>query len=351
MKKIRIAQIGTEHDHATPMMQTFLSLSDIFEVVGYAFTEEELNGIHQNMYSGGKGAYKDVKLYTIQELLDMDDLDAVAIEAEDMYLVKYATMFAKKGVHVHMDKPGSQSVEDFEEMLSYMKKSGKIFSIGYMYRHNPAVKNLLERIEKGEFGEIYSVEAHMSRNDQVWKRKWLGDYKGGMNFFLGSHLVDLIVQIQGIPEYVLPLNCSTHLDDVHNEDYGMAVLKYKNGVSFEKSCASERGGFSRRQLVICGSKGTAEIRPLEGPAEGMHMCSNNIIEAIAPDNDLCAWTVPYKSGGEFKFHRYANMAIDFANRINANDQGKYTLEYEARVHRIILCASGIECDYKCEINL
>ncbi len=349
MKKIRIAQIGTEHDHAKPMIDTFASLSDMFELVGYCHTEEELAGINQHMYT--EEGYKNYKKFTLEEILAMDDLDAVAIEAEDMYLVKYADMFAKKGVHVHMDKPGSQSVEDFEKMLSNMKKSGKIFSIGYMYRHNPAIKNLLERIEKGVFGEIYSVEAHMSRNDEVWKRKWLGDYKGGMNFFLGSHLVDLIVQIQGIPESVIPLNCSTHLNGVESEDYGMAILQYKNGVSFEKSCASERGGFDRRQLVICGSKGTAEIRPLEGFAEGKYMCSNNIIEAIAKDDNLCAWTVPYTSGEKYTFHRYANMVIDFANRINANDQGKYTLEYEARVHRVILSASGIDCDYKGEIKL
>ena len=348
MKKIRRAQIGTEHDHAKPMIDTFAQLSDLFELVGYAHTEEELAGINQGMYK--EENYAQYKKYTLDEILAMDDLDAVAIEAEDRFLVKYALMFAKKGVHVHMDKPGSQSTEDFEEMLSEMKKHGKIFSIGYMYRHNPAVKNLFERIEKGEFGEIYSVEAHMSRNDYPKKRKWLGDYKGGMNFFLGSHLVDLIVNIQGIPEEVIPLNCSTHLDGIESEDFGMAVLKYKNGVSFEKTTASERGGFARRQLVVCGSKGTAEIKPLE-QGSGGYMNVNHIDEAIANENDLCAWTVPYKNGGNFNFHRYADMVVNFASCVNANDQGKYTLEYEARVHRIILCASGIPCDYKGEIKL
>ena len=348
MKKIRIAQIGTEHDHAKQVIDTLSQLFDVFELVGYCHTQEELDGINQGMYTDEK--YKDYKKFTLSQILAMDDLDAVAIEAEDAYLVKYANMFAQKGVHVHMDKPGSQSAQDVEEMLSNMKKSGKIFSIGYMYRHNPAIKRILEKVENGELGEIFCVEAQMSRNDGISKRKWLGSYKGGMNFFLGCHLIDLIVQIQGIPEKVIPLSCSTNLDGVDSQDYGMALLVYKNGISFEKTCASERGGFARRQLVVCGSKGTIEIKPLEESVDAYRKKSV-LSEAIVTSGDYYEWSTPIKRSQDLYFHRYAEMLMDFADRIKSNEQGKYTLEYEALIHRIILCACSIPCDYKAEIKL
>ena len=62
---------------------------------------------------------------------------------------------------------------------------------------------------------------------------------------------------------VIPLSCNTGYEGVDTCDFGMAVFKYPNGVSFAKTCDVERGGFLRRQLVICGEKGTIEIKPFE----------------------------------------------------------------------------------------
>ncbi len=41
MRKIKIAQIGTGHDHATQNFNSILKQSDIFDVVGYARVENE----------------------------------------------------------------------------------------------------------------------------------------------------------------------------------------------------------------------------------------------------------------------------------------------------------------------
>ena len=122
-------------------------------------------------------------------------------------------------------------------------------------------------IQKGELGQILSVEAQMSRWDQPGLRQWLGNFKGGMMFYLGCHLIDLVVQIQGFPKNIIPLNTRTGIDGVDTEDLGMAVLQYENGVSLVRMGGVEIGGFDRRQLVICGSKSTLEIRPLEAPAK------------------------------------------------------------------------------------
>ena len=44
--------------------------------------------------------------------------------------------------------------------------------------------------------------------------EWLGSVPGGMMFFLGCHLVDLIMQIQGMPQRVIPMNKATGLNGV-----------------------------------------------------------------------------------------------------------------------------------------
>lgn len=108
-----------------------------------------------------------------------------------------------------------------------------------MYRYNPYVVELLERIKKGELGEIISVEAQMNCTHSKEQRRWLGDYKGSSMFFLGCHLIDLILQIKGMPEKIISLNKSTGIDRVRSEDFGMVALEYNNGVSFAKVNSNE----------------------------------------------------------------------------------------------------------------
>lgn len=45
------------------------------------------------------------------------------------------------------------------------------------------------------------------------------------------------------------------------------------------------------------------------------------------------------------------MMEDFAKYIRGEKENPYTLEYEARLHRILLAACGYEIDYKKEIIL
>ncbi len=148
---------------------------------------------------------------------------------------------------------------DFEALIQTMKQTGKVFHTGYMYRYNPYIRDLLERIRRGDLGKIISVEAQMNCIHLRQLRQWLGNFPGGMMFYLGCHLVDLILQIQGQPKEIIPLNTTTGCN-TQADDFGMAVFVYENGVSFAKTTALEIGGYARRQLVVTGTEGTVEIR-------------------------------------------------------------------------------------------
>ena len=41
MRKLRVVQIGVNHDHASAIFKTMVNLPDIFEVVGYCIPEDE----------------------------------------------------------------------------------------------------------------------------------------------------------------------------------------------------------------------------------------------------------------------------------------------------------------------
>ena len=64
MKKIKIAQIGTGHDHAGVTFAALRRLTDVFEVVGYAQVPED-NGVFEKQH------YEGAKQYTAEEILAM----------------------------------------------------------------------------------------------------------------------------------------------------------------------------------------------------------------------------------------------------------------------------------------
>ena len=167
------------------------------------------------------------KEMTVAEILADPEIEAVAVETEEIYLTKYAIMATQHKKHIHMEKPGGTDLKEFEKLISLVKENNLIFRIGYMYRYNPFVIDLLEQVRNGELGEIISVEAQMNCHHTSEVRNWLKIFKGGMMFFLGCHLIDLILQIQGQPTRIIPLNKCSGLD-ANGEDFGMAVFEYRN---------------------------------------------------------------------------------------------------------------------------
>lgn len=276
---------------------------------------------------------------TVEEILNYPELDAVCIETEDRRLTEFAIMAAERGLHIQMDKPGSESDEDFDRLIDLVKEKNLVFHIEYMYRYNPTVIKLKEDIKSGKLGEIYAVEAQMNCIHPVEKRNWLGNYPGGMLYYLGCHLIDLVYGICGEPDEIIPLSMPIGTDGVEADDFGMTVFKHKNGVSFVKSTAVEPGGFERRQLVVCGTKGTVEIKPLEW----LDLECHSIIQALttsvreAYDND-------WNKKGEYHttpiFGRYDAIFCAFADYINKEKENPYGYEYERKLHKLILKACG-----------
>ena len=350
MRKIRIAQIGVNfYSHGSQIYASLRKQSDLFEFVGCCLPENERERLPDQV--AGLGEFTEL---TLDEVLNDPSIEAVAIETDEIYLTKYALLAAAHNKHIHMEKPGGREVSDFEKLMLKMKETGKVFHIGYMYRYNPAVQDLKRKVHSGELGQIVSVEAQMSCYHKESVRSWLQELPAGMMFFLGCHLVDLVLQLQGEPDHIIPLNRHTGMDGIDTPDFGMAVLEYPNGVSFVKTTDIERGGFMRRQLVICGSLGSLEIRPLEQYTCGIpYYCDSVLYTSLRSEPDkIRPWVKPAEATPCEPYQRYRGGFDEFAQRIwNNKPSTEEELLREARVHRILLAACGIDCDYKGEITL
>ena len=234
-----------------------------------------------------------------------------------------------------MEKPGGVCLTDFEKLIETVKDNKTVFHTGYMYRYNPYIIELKNQIKNGEFGEIISVEAQMNCYHQKGTRAWLGNLPGGMMFFLGCHLIDLILSIQGTPQNIIRLNKCSGIDGVSSEDFGMVVFEYEKGVSFAKTSAVEMGGFERRQLVVSGTKKTVELKPLEWYAGDKLITERYVRESIA-------WNQETEKERSAVYDRYDDMMRNFARMVSGDVINENTPEYELEVYKTVLKCCGID---------
>lgn len=229
MRKVKIAQIGTSGASYDQMAFELLKRqSDIFEIVGYTLPENEREKFPQEVK-----AFDGYPELTLDEILNNPYIEAVAVETEEIYLTKYALMAANSNKHIHMEKPGGMNLADFEKLIETVRKNSCVFHLGYMYRYNPYVSDLIDRAKSVELGEIIGVEAQMSCYYDGDSRKWLEVFgEGGMMFFLGCRLLDIIFRLQGTPVRIVPFNKSSNIDGTSSEGFCMAVFEYEKGVSF-----------------------------------------------------------------------------------------------------------------------
>lgn len=338
MRKVKIAQIGTNtHSHAPQIFESIKKQNDLFELVGYALPENERARLPDKL-----ACFDGYPEMTVDEIMNDPTIEAVAIETDEIYLTQYATMAAEHGKHIHMEKPGGIDLVGFEKLIDVVRKQGNVFHIGYMYRYNPAVRRLLAQIKAGDLGEIVSIDAQMSCIQTEHIRRWLQTFPGGMMFFLGCHLVDMILQIKGLPTEIVPLNTSTGLDRTSSDDIGFAVLTYPNGIGTVRTSAVDIGGYARRSLVVNGTKGTVELRPLE--MYQPHANGGSLLYTGQTAYTSTSW----RDQGEYTesepYDRYDGMMAAFAAMVRGKQHNPYTLDYELALYKTVLTCCGIGKD-------
>ena len=258
--RLRIGQIGTGHAHAEGKLSVLRRSAD-FELVGVVEPDEQLRRA-----AAARKAYDGVRWLAEDELLATSDLRAVAVETEVKDLVATAARCVRRGLHVHLDKPAGESLTEFRQLLDAATRQRLTVQMGYMFRYNPGFALAYRAAREGWLGQVFSIEGVMGKAVAAPERNKLLRYRGGTMFELGCHLIDAVVWFLGKPEKISA--SARHAGAIADAllDHQLAVLEYPKTVVTIRSSLVEVDGGPRRQFVVCGDRGTAEIRPLEPPA-------------------------------------------------------------------------------------
>lgn len=255
--KLRVGQIGTRHAHASGKLAAVRKLNDTFELVGVVEPDPD-----QRELVAKTPTYRDVNWLSDDDLLSRP-VDLILVETEIDQLLATAKKCLLAGKHIHLDKPAGTSLVEFRNVVDLAKKNRLQLQMGYMFRSNPAFQFLFEAVRAGWLGEIFEVHAVMSKKVNSSSRIELARYQGGSMFELGCHLIDAVVYLMGKPESIASFNRQTQADGLF--DNCLAVFGYPKATATIRSSVVEVEGNRRRQMVVCGTRGTIAIEPLEPP--------------------------------------------------------------------------------------
>jgi predicted dehydrogenase len=320
--KIKIGQIGTRHAHAGGQFAAMRATPD-FEVVGVVEPDEaRRKKVEKDEDFAG------VKWLTEEQLLNTPGLQAVGVETEVCDLLGTAQKVVDAGLHLHLDKPAGESLPQFKRVLDTATAKKRLVKMGYMFRYNPAFQIMIRAVREGWIGDVMYIHAEMSKKLTDDGRKDLLRYPGGSMFELGCHIIDSVHRVLGVPKSVTP-HIQKGADGL--ADNMLAVLDYAHATATVRSAIIEPDGGPRRQFIVCGTKGSCEIRPLEPPAMTL------TIDALHDRFKKGTQEVPLE-----KAPRYAADWIDFAKAIRGEIEWEFKPEHDLAVQETVLRASGLK---------
>lgn len=156
------------------------------------------------------------------ELLDMADLDAVAIATPVKTHYPLAKEFLSKGKHVFIEKPLTHSYETAVDLVRLADENHKTLMVGHTFEYTAAVNKVKSIVENGELGKILYISC---------TRVNLGLLQPDINVVwdLAPHDISTILYIMG--EAPVSVNCQGKAHFRPGiEDVASTTLNFKNGV-------------------------------------------------------------------------------------------------------------------------
>lgn len=92
--------------------------------------------------------------YSMEEAMQAEELDVFIIATPHRLHAELAIKALNAGINVFCEKPMSDDLNECVAMREAVEKSGKVFSVGFMFRFDPFVLKVKEIIKSGRIGKI-----------------------------------------------------------------------------------------------------------------------------------------------------------------------------------------------------
>ena len=173
-----------------------------------------------------------------KEMIASGLIDTVIIAVPHYFHPPIAIYAFDHGMNVVTEKPIGVYTEAIPGMIEAAKRSGKVFSMMFNQRTNPAFRKMREIVQSGELGELkrsvwlinnwYRTQGYYDSGE--WRATWSGE-GGGVLLNQCPHNLDLLQWIAGMPSRITAHCHVGKWHDIEVEDDVTAYLEYPNGAT------------------------------------------------------------------------------------------------------------------------
>src|SRR5690625_3870607 len=136
-----------------------------------------------------------------QELLNQDNIDAIAILSPDYLHEEHAIAALEAGKHVYCEKPLAITTEGCDRIIETAERTGKHLMVGFNMRYMNMFRTMKGIVDSGVIGDIKAVWVRhfVGYGGYFYYHDWHGLSKNTTSLLLqkGSHDIDIIHWIAG----------------------------------------------------------------------------------------------------------------------------------------------------------
>lgn len=254
---------------------------------------------------------------TFEKLLEQD-LDGVVIATPSALHARQTIEALERGLAVFCQKPLARTLQETEDVIEAARSADRLLMTDLSYRYIRGVERMRELIGSGELGTVYAADLTF-HNAYGPNKPWFFDYRqsgGGCLIDLGTHLVDLAVQLLG-PKPLRRLDCQmfrdgrrlpSPIEDV--EDFATVNWEHDDGSTVRMACSwnLSAGRDAVIEAVFYGTQGAVALKNENGSFFDftVERCSGTHRELLDEPDRGWSW-----GGGAIR---------DFARRVQAGSR-------------------------------
>lgn len=207
------------------------------------------------------------KYLKMEDMLNDKDIDAVYIAAPVFLHYELALKVLQGGKNVLVEKPMAMTNKQCEELIEEAEKQNVKLGVAYYRRFFPKMKEIKRLIKDGVIGDIVQVRIlyhNWTNPDRSNPKAWRIEKNkagGGPLWDIGSHKIDMMVDLAGMPKSVCSI-MDTLTHDYEVEDSCSVVMKLENGAH----CLASFNWNSKvwaDEFEILGTEGKIKLIPCD----------------------------------------------------------------------------------------
>ena len=332
---LRFALLGSWHDHASIHVREAARRPDEFRLLGMYDSDEQVVAAKR---PGWVEMHDDLAVFPSVDAVLQSEAEAVVVEGRIYENLDYAEQALDAGKHVLLEKPAGVDIDHLARVHDLARSRGLMLQMAYVWRYNPAVREIVRLTRAGALGDIFYFRGHMPKPKEWYPEmeRDVGIYKGASYFEMAGHYVDLMLTLMGEPTAVHPVLGRHYGDSARFVDNAVVVHEFERGLATIDTASMHVGMDRTRRVEVYGTLGTAVHTQLgsnnlslclELAAEGYEEGWQDVVIERPP-------TLPTGQGGALLLHELSAC-------IRGKKSPDYTLEHDMAVQKVLYAGCEI----------